>query len=101
MIAAHPRLRARLLGPFRVEIGERVVNRWERPSARRLVQYLLLANAHTASREQLMEVLSPGLDRERAANAIAKSIPMARLFFLKQPVPADSPSFPLPVPLPI
>src|SRR6266576_4468308 len=78
MIAAPPRLRARLLGPFRVEIGERVVNRWERPSARRLVQYLLLANAHTASREQLMEVLSPGLDRQRAANAIAKSISMAR-----------------------
>src|SRR5438445_7213898 len=78
MIAAPPRLRARLLGPFRVEIGERVVNRWERPSARRLVQYLLLANAHTASREQLMEVLSPGLDREHAANAMAKSISMAR-----------------------
>src|SRR5207302_1191435 len=78
MIAAHPRLRARLLGPFRVEIGERVVDRWERPTARRLVQYLLLANAHTASREQLMEALSPGLDRERAANAIAKSISMAR-----------------------
>src|SRR2546430_14297298 len=78
MIAAHPRLRARLLGPFRVEIGERVVDRGERPTARRLVQYLLLANAHTASREQLMEVLSPGLDRERAANAIAKSISMAR-----------------------
>src|SRR2546430_6340228 len=78
MIAAHPRLRARLLGPFRVEIGERVVDRGERPTARRLVQYLLLANAHTASREQLMEVLSPGLDRDRAANAIAKSISMAR-----------------------
>ena len=78
MIAAHPRLRARLLGPFRVEIGERVVDRWERPTARRLVQYLLLANAHTASREQLMEALAPGLDRERAANAIAKSISMAR-----------------------
>src|SRR3989440_3089382 len=78
MIAAPPRLRARLLGPFRVEIGERVVNRWERPSARRLVQYLLLANAHTASREQLMEALSPGLDREHAANALAKSISMAR-----------------------
>jgi DNA-binding SARP family transcriptional activator len=50
-------LRARLLGPFRVEVGERVINRWERPSARRLVQYLLLANAHTASREQLMEAV--------------------------------------------
>src|SRR2546421_12097815 len=78
MIAAPPRLRARLLGPFRVEIGERVVNRWERPSARRLVQYLLLANAHTASREQLMEAVSAGLDREQAANALAKSISMAR-----------------------
>jgi DNA-binding SARP family transcriptional activator len=78
MIAAPPRLRARMLGPFRVEIGERVINRWERPSARRLVQYLLLANAHTAPREQLMEALSPGLDRERAANALAKSLSIAR-----------------------
>ena len=78
MIAAHPILRARLLGPFRVEIGERVIERWERPSARRLVQYLLLAHAHTASREQLMEALSPGLDRDRGANAIAKAISMAR-----------------------
>src|SRR5438105_225719 len=89
MIAAPPRLRARLLGPFRVEIGERVVNRWERPSARRLVQYLLLANAHTASREQLMEVLSPGLDREHAANAIAKSISMARSALGEQVVEAS------------
>src|SRR5438477_1522670 len=78
MIAAHPILRARLLGPFRVEIGERVIERWERPSARRLVQYLLLAHAHTASREQLMDALSPGLDRDRGANAIAKAISMAR-----------------------
>jgi DNA-binding SARP family transcriptional activator len=78
MITAPPQLRARLLGPFRVEIGERVVYRWERPSARRLVQYLLLAKAHSASREQLMEALCPGLDRARAANALAKSISMAR-----------------------
>jgi DNA-binding SARP family transcriptional activator len=78
MIAAPPRLRARLLGPFRVEVGDRVVNRWERPSARRLVQYLLLASAHTASREQLIEALSPGLDREQAANALAKALSMAR-----------------------
>jgi DNA-binding SARP family transcriptional activator len=43
-----------------------------------LVQYLLLANAFTASRDQLMEALSPGLDRERAAGSLAKSISMAR-----------------------
>jgi DNA-binding SARP family transcriptional activator len=78
MIAARPRLRARLLGPFRVEIDDRVISRWERPSARRLVQYLLVANAHSASREQLMEALCPGLDRARAGNALAKSISMAR-----------------------
>ena len=65
MIAAPPRLRARLLGPFRVEVGERVIERWERPSARRLVQYLLLSSAHTASREQLMEALCAGLDGDR------------------------------------
>jgi DNA-binding SARP family transcriptional activator len=78
MIVAPPRLRARLLGPFRVEVGERVINRWERPSARRLVQYLLLANAHTASREQLTEALCAGLDRKPAANALAKALSMAR-----------------------
>lgn len=78
MIAAPPRLRARLLGPFRVEVGERVISRWERPSARRLVQYLLLASAHTASREQLMEALCAGLDGERPTNALAKALSMAR-----------------------
>jgi DNA-binding SARP family transcriptional activator len=78
MIAAPSALRARLLGPFRAEVGERVINRWERPSARRLVQYLLLANAHSASREQLMESLWPGLDRARAANSLAKALSMAR-----------------------
>jgi DNA-binding SARP family transcriptional activator len=78
MIEAPPRMRARLLGPFRVEVGERVITHWERPSARRLVQYLLLANAHSASREQLMEALCPDLDHERAANALAKALSMAR-----------------------
>src|ERR1700682_2065335 len=78
MMAAPPRLRARLLGPFRVEVGERVISRWERPSARRLVQYLLLANAHTTSRDQLMEALCPDLDRGRAANAVARALSMAR-----------------------
>jgi DNA-binding SARP family transcriptional activator len=42
------------------------------------VQYLLLANAHTASREQLMEALCAGLDGQRAANALAKALSMAR-----------------------
>ena len=78
MIAAPSRLRARLLGPFRVEVGERVIERWERPSARRLVQYLLLSSAHTASREQLMEALCTGLEGDRAANALAKALSMAR-----------------------
>jgi len=78
MTAPPTPLRAWLLGPFRVEIGERVIDRWERPSARRLVQYLLLANAHIASRDQLIEAFSSGVDRERAANALAKSISMAR-----------------------
>jgi DNA-binding SARP family transcriptional activator len=78
MISAPPRLRARLLGPFRVEVGTRLVSRWERPSARRLVQYLLLANARSASREQLMEALCSGLEPDRARNAMAKSISMAR-----------------------
>src|SRR5579864_4158469 len=78
MTAPPTPLRAWLLGPFRVEVGERVITRWERPSARRLVQYLLLANGPTASRGQLTEALCVGLDRERAANALAKGLSMAR-----------------------
>jgi len=92
MIAAPPRLRARLLGPFRVEVGERVIERWERPSARRLVQYLLLSSAHTASREQLKEALCTGLDGGRAANALAKALSMARSA-LGEGVVASSRSF--------
>ncbi|MDQ2943973.1 MAG: hypothetical protein M3R21_09945 [Candidatus Dormibacteraeota bacterium] len=35
-------MQARLLGSFRESIGDRVVDRWERPSARLLLQFLLL-----------------------------------------------------------
>ena len=71
-------LRARLLGPFQVEIGGRLIQHWERPSARRLLQYLMLEPGATTSRDQLTEALFPALDSDQAANALAKALSMAR-----------------------
>ena len=72
-------LRVDLLGGFRVELPDgRVAGPWERPSARRLVQVLLLREQRRIGREELADLLFPDLAPPRAANAVSKALTMAR-----------------------
>src|SRR5438105_2283855 len=73
-----PVLEARLLGPFQISIDGRPVDRWERPTARRLLQFLLLEPGRPAPRDEVIEALFPTLDAGAGAGALAKAISMAR-----------------------
>src|SRR6266851_1186860 len=77
--ARAPALRVRMLDGFAVELADgRKVGPWSRPSARRLVQVLLLSTGHRLGREELAETLFPRLSPERAANAVSKALTLAR-----------------------
>jgi DNA-binding SARP family transcriptional activator len=54
-----------LLGGFRAEVGGQAVpeQRWHRRKACSLVKLLALAPRHRLHREQLMDILWPGLGR--------------------------------------
>ena len=72
-------VRIGLLGPFRVELPHgRVVERWTRPPARRLVAVLALTPGRRLSRDALAEQLFPGLAATPASRALAKALSMAR-----------------------
>src|SRR5579864_2852711 len=68
--------RATLLGPFQLWVGGRQTKRWERPSARRLLQFLLLDPGRPVARDELVNALFPSLDAEAGANALAKALSM-------------------------
>jgi DNA-binding SARP family transcriptional activator len=76
--AVEAAIQARLLGPFQVSVAGRLVVHWERPSVRRLLQYLLLHPGRAVSRDELMEALFPTLDADQGSNALAKALSMAR-----------------------
>src|SRR3989442_4422488 len=77
--ARAPALGVRMLDGFAVELADgRRVGPWSRPSARRLVQVLLLPTGHRVGREELAETLFPRLSPERAANAVSKALTLAR-----------------------
>ena len=74
-----PIVQVRLLGPFEIRLPSgRAAGPWARPTARRLVQLLLLSRDHRIGREEVIELLFPGLGPERAANAVSKALSMAR-----------------------
>ena len=73
-------LELHLLGPFRVAVdGETVEERhFTRRKPKLLVKLLALQPHHQLHREQVMELLWPGLDAEAASNNLHKSIHAAR-----------------------
>ena len=71
-------LRARLLGPFSLALEDLAAGPWARPSARRLLQLVLVSSGHRVSREAASEALFPHLDRVAAANSVSRALSMAK-----------------------
>ncbi len=77
----HPegtKLRAQLLGPLSVSLGELSAGPWERPSARRLLELVLVSPGRRIGREAACEALFPHLAPEAAAKALYKAKSMAK-----------------------
>src|SRR5260370_21519303 len=68
----------RLLGQFTVTSGRRPAGRWQRPTARRLCELVLIAPGRRVSRALAWEELFPGMDPRSAARALSKALSMAR-----------------------
>jgi class 3 adenylate cyclase/DNA-binding SARP family transcriptional activator/tetratricopeptide (TPR) repeat protein len=71
-------VRATLLGPFSVTLGEKAAGPWVRPSARRLCELVLVSPGRRIGREAACEALFPGLGPAAAANALSKALSLAR-----------------------
>ena len=73
-------VRIRLLGGFRVSVGDRTVRQdsWRMRKAASLVKLLALAPGHHLHREQAMETLWPELGRQAASNNLRQALHAAR-----------------------
>src|SRR4051812_38281863 len=71
-----PELRLGLLGGFRAErVGvDSAVTGWQRRSAKTLTKLLATSPGHALHREQLVDVLWPGVDFESALNSFGKAL---------------------------
>jgi len=77
---AIPLLRMRLLGGFcveRTDIGQ-AVSDWQRSSAKTLTKILAVHPGHALHREQIIDILWPGVDAESALNSFGKALHAAR-----------------------
>ena len=72
------RLRANLLGPFSITLGERGAGRWRRPSAKRLCELVMVSPGRRVGREAACDVLFANLGPAAAANALSRALSMAR-----------------------
>src|SRR5688500_8081398 len=71
-----PRLRANLLGPVHLAVGQRVLadGNWPRRSARTLLLLLLATPGHRLPRERALDLLWPELAPDAARNELRKAI---------------------------
>jgi DNA-binding SARP family transcriptional activator len=68
----------RLLGRFALEAGGTSAGAWPRPTARRLLQLVLISPRRRITREAACETLFPALAPEAAGNALSKALSLAR-----------------------
>jgi adenylate cyclase len=68
----------RMLGPFALSCGGREAGPWQRPTARRLCQLVLVSPGRRVSRDLACDALFPGLPPRAAARALSKALSMAR-----------------------
>ena len=71
-------LRARLLGPFFITVGDKKVGPWARPPAKRLLELLLISPGRRTGRGAACEALFPYLGPAAAARELSKALSMAR-----------------------
>jgi DNA-binding SARP family transcriptional activator len=73
-------VRISLLGGFRVSVGSRSIGEvdWRLKKAASLIKLLALAPDHRLHREQVVELLWPGLDRKAAVNNLHQALHSAR-----------------------
>jgi DNA-binding SARP family transcriptional activator len=74
-----PVVSVRVLGGFCVErAGAVVVSEWQRRSAKTLIKLLATWPGHALHREQVIDILWPGVDGESALNSFGKALHAAR-----------------------
>ncbi|HET9012733.1 MAG TPA: BTAD domain-containing putative transcriptional regulator [Gemmatimonadaceae bacterium] len=88
-------LRLQLLGGFR---AERVgvgwpVSGWQRRSAKTLTKLLATCRGHKLHREQLLEILWPGVELDSALNSFAKALYAARRALEPELLPRESSAY--------
>jgi predicted ATPase/DNA-binding SARP family transcriptional activator len=85
-------LRIHLLGGFRVAVDGRPIAAaaWRQKRAAAIVKLLALEPAHRLHREQIQEVLWPGLDVEAGANNLRLALHRARRCLADAGAPPDS-----------
>src|SRR5271156_3655662 len=71
-------VRARLLGPFSLQAGERTGGPWGRPNARRLCELVLVSPGRRIGNEAVCEALFPKLGASTAIPALRRTLFMAR-----------------------
>ncbi len=71
-------LRANLLGPFSVTLGDKSAGPWRRPSAKRLCELVLVSSGRRITRETACEALFPNLDAAAASRRLSQALSMAR-----------------------
>jgi DNA-binding SARP family transcriptional activator len=75
-----PLLQVRVLGGFsirRTDVGQ-AVSDWQRRSAKTLIKILAIQPGHALHREQITDILWPGVDTEPALNSLGKALHAAR-----------------------
>jgi predicted ATPase/DNA-binding SARP family transcriptional activator len=84
-------VRIRLLGGFRVSVGERSIGEeeWRLRKAASLVKLLALEGGHRMHRERLMDLLWPELDTRAAANNLHRTLHFARRTLESNPASAS------------
>jgi DNA-binding SARP family transcriptional activator len=90
-----PQLQLRLLGGFHAErAGDGwPVSGWQRRTAKTLTKLLATTPGHRLHREQVLEILWPGVDLESALNSFGKALHAARHALEPELAPRESSSY--------
>jgi DNA-binding SARP family transcriptional activator len=92
---AAPQLRLRLLGGFRAERAGPgwPISGWQRRTAKTLTKLLATTPGHRLHREQVLDILWPGVDPESALNSFGKALHAARHALEPELLPRESSSY--------